>query len=104
MEKYISPHNRPNDYESEIYHIILEECSEVQKCICKGLRFGFNDSDPYNNKYSSNTEHLGQEIGELLEMVDLALKEKMIFQEDIEKGKATKRKKLPKYMQATKDQ
>lgn len=53
----------------EILDITAEECAEVIVAISKISRFGIDNYKP--NKPLTNRQHLEEEIGDLLAMVDL---------------------------------
>jgi len=57
------------DKTKEIMDITAEECAEVIVAISKISRFGIDNYKP--NKPLTNRQHLEEEIGDLLAMVDL---------------------------------
>ena len=48
---------------------IIEECSEIQKEVCKGLRFGFDDINPATNE--TNLTAIKHELNDLLAVVEM---------------------------------
>ncbi len=55
---------------------LMEECAEIQKPICKALRFGENDQYPNPNfpgATSANIHDISDEIDDLLGVVELLL-------------------------------
>ena len=58
-----------NDKTKEIMDITAEECAEVIVAISKISRFGIDNYKP--NKPLTNRQHLEEEIGDLLAMVEL---------------------------------
>jgi NTP pyrophosphatase (non-canonical NTP hydrolase) len=56
-----------NDKVNEIYAITQEECAEVIQAISKVMRFGL---DAVHNG-RSNRDHLEEEVGDLMCMIDL---------------------------------
>lgn len=58
-----------NNKTKEILDITQEECAEVIVAISKISRFGIDNYKP--NKPLTNRQHLEEEIGDLLAMVDL---------------------------------
>lgn len=96
-ERFISPAAPPTPREREVTEILIEECSEVQKRGTKLLRFGpkeIQQGRSYDNAY-----RLGLEVGDLLEVVEMAVTEGLIPMEAIERGRADKRGQLKYYMQ-----
>lgn len=82
-----------NSQHTELLNITLEESAEVIQAISKIFRFGWDSYHP-NTPEQSNRQHLEEEIGDLLCMIDL-LKEKNIIDEDnIRQATENKRKKL----------
>ena len=49
--------------------ILQEECAEVTQAISKCLRFGIDNYKP--GKPKTNREHLAEEIGDLIAMIEL---------------------------------
>ena len=101
MDKFISPGRKPTEREREVVEIIIEECSEVQQRSTKLLRFGPTEvqpEQPYDNCY-----RLGLEVGDLLEILDVAVKEGLIPQKSIDAGRANKKRQLARFMQTTKE-
>ena len=58
-----------NDKQNEILLISQEECAEVTQAISKVFRFGMDDE----YKGITNREHLEEEIGDLMCMIDLMI-------------------------------
>jgi NTP pyrophosphatase (non-canonical NTP hydrolase) len=63
-----------NAIDSEILLITQEECAEVTQAISKVFRFGMDDE--YNGQ--TNREHLEEEIGDLMCMIDLLIENGII--------------------------
>ena len=74
----------------ELLCIAQEECAEVIQAISKVFRFG--TQDVYNGQ--TNVERLEEEVGDLLCMIDLLMKENIIFDENVYAAKAAKLDKL----------
>ena len=55
----------------EILRITQEECAEVIQAISKISRFGIDNLKP--GKPKTNREHLEEELGDLLAMIDILL-------------------------------
>lgn len=79
-----------NTVEKEILLISQEECAEVIQAISKVFRFGF--TDVHNGV--SNQEHLDEEVGDLLCMIDLMLRYNMINEDAVLAAKDAKLEKL----------
>lgn len=58
-----------NDDVREILLILQEECAEVTQAISKCFRFGPDQIKP--GKTKTNMQHLQEELGDLLAMIDL---------------------------------
>ena len=83
-----------NDKQHEILMITQEECAEVIQAISKIFRFGLN------TKYQStqsNLQHLEEEVGDLLCMIDLLVEKKILRCKPIELAFEAKKKKLRKW-------
>ena len=55
---------------------LMEECSEIQKPICKALRFGENDHYPnkaFPTATSSNIQDISDELDDLQGVVELLI-------------------------------
>ena len=59
------------EQEREVMNILSEECAEVIQAISKCHRFGMDNVKP--GKPKTNREHLEEELGDLLAMVDILL-------------------------------
>ena len=74
----------------EILLITQEECAEVVQAISKVFRFGLEDS--YNG--FTNKQRLEEEVGDLLCMIDLMMKDNIISDQKVYAAKAAKLEKL----------
>ena len=74
--------------------ITQEECSEVIQAISKINRFGFDSRHP--EKTYNNREHLEEEVGDLLAMIDLLIINDIVSEDNIN---AARRKKFAKLRQ-----
>lgn len=79
-----------NAIDSEIMLITQEECAEVSQAISKVFRFGMDDE--YNGQ--TNREHLEEEIGDLMCMIDLLIENGVISEAACMTAKAEKLNKL----------
>jgi NTP pyrophosphatase (non-canonical NTP hydrolase) len=80
---------------TEALHILQEECAEVIQAISKINRFGIDNSKPGVEK--SNRQHLEEEIGDLLAMVEILAQDLVIDTTELEKAKMAKFEKLKKW-------
>jgi NTP pyrophosphatase (non-canonical NTP hydrolase) len=82
-----------NESNQEILLITQEECAEVTQAISKVFRFGMDDE--YNGV--TNREHLEEEVGDLLCMIELLVTSDMLDMVAVYKAKAAKLEKLAKW-------
>lgn len=75
--------------------ILQEECSEVIQAVSKINRFGIDNYKP--GKPKTNREHLEEELGDLLAMIDLLEKDGVISRPNMEIAKTAKFEKLKKW-------
>lgn len=80
---------------SEALHILQEECAEVIQAISKINRFGIENLKPGTEK--NNRQHLEEEIGDLLAMVEILEQAKVVNPIELEKAKIAKFEKLKKW-------
>ena len=81
-----------NSKEKETLDILQEECAEVIQAVSKISRFGMDNLKP--GKPKTNREHLEEELGDLLAMVDLMLDNNVVNQENIDIARKAKKEKL----------
>jgi len=79
----------------EIYCITQEECAEVSQAISKIFRFGPESCHPAT--HVNNREHLEEEIGDLLAMVDILVEKCIISDNNVAVARRAKREKLKKW-------
>lgn len=84
-----------NDQVKEIFCITQEECAEVSQAISKVFRFGIDSEKPGHGV--TNKQHLEEEIGDLLAMVDIMVEKCIISDTSINIAKKAKREKLRKW-------
>ena len=80
---------------NEVMDILQEEAAEVIQAVSKIRRFGMD-----NAKYGTgqtNKEHLEEEIGDLLAMVDILLINDMVNWGNLHRAKRAKIEKLKKW-------
>lgn len=83
------------EQEREVMNILSEECAEVIQAISKCHRFGMDNVKP--GKPKTNREHLEEELGDLLAMVDILLDMGVVQSETLESAKIAKIVKLKKW-------
>ena len=79
----------------EILDIAQEECAEVVVAVSKISRFGIDNFKP--GKPLTNREHLEEEVGDLLAMVDLMVEHKIINPASVEIARIAKKEKLKQW-------
>lgn len=84
-----------NNKEREVMNILLEECAEVIQAISKCHRFGIENYKP--GKPKTNREHLEEELGDLLAMVDILREMGVVSWGNLEVAKQAKIEKLKKW-------
>jgi NTP pyrophosphatase (non-canonical NTP hydrolase) len=76
----------------ETMDILQEECAEVIQAVSKISRFGIDGAKPGVSK--TNRQHLEEEIGDLMAMVDILIELEIINQDNIETASRAKIEKL----------
>ena len=76
----------------EILCITQEECAEVSQSVSKIFRFGWDSKHPKTGV--NNREHLEEEIGDLLAMVDILVEKCIISDSNVNEARKAKREKL----------
>jgi NTP pyrophosphatase (non-canonical NTP hydrolase) len=79
-----------NKEHQEILLITQEECAEVTQAISKVFRFGMEDT--HNGE--TNREHLEEELGDLMCMIDLLIDSGMVSESAVMTAKTEKLVKL----------
>ena len=79
-----------NEANQEILLITQEECAEVTQAISKVFRFGMEDQ----HNGVSNREHLEEELGDLMCMIDLIIDSGMVSESAVMTAKNEKMLKL----------
>jgi hypothetical protein len=82
-----------NDVNREIMLITQEECAEVTQAISKVFRFGLDD----HHNGVTNREHLEEEIGDLMCMIDLMITKGVVREAPVLKAKGLKLAKLQQW-------
>lgn len=81
--------------EHEIMSILQEESAEIIQAVSKIFRFGYNSKHP--DKDQTNREHLAEEIGDILAMIELLIKNEIVDWQAVESAKNKKYKKLQQW-------
>ena len=84
-----------NTKEKEVMDILQEECAEVIQAVSKISRFGLDNFKP--GKPKTNREHLEEELGDLIAMVDILLELGIINEEALERATLAKVDKLKQW-------
>jgi NTP pyrophosphatase (non-canonical NTP hydrolase) len=84
-----------NSKEKEVMDILQEECAEVIQAVSKISRFGIDNYKP--GKPKTNREHLEEELGDMLAMIDIMLEKSVISLEHLEIAKKAKIEKLKQW-------
>jgi NTP pyrophosphatase (non-canonical NTP hydrolase) len=79
----------------EVMDILQEECAEVIQAVSKINRFGLDNIKP--GKPKTNREHLEEELGDMLAMIDIMLEKSVISHDSLELAKQAKIEKLKKW-------
>lgn len=88
-----------NTQETELLTITLEECAEVVQAISKCFRFGMECR--YPDGAPTNKEHLEEEIGDLMCMIDILERKGIINIDNVHAANLNKREKLSKWSNVT---
>jgi NTP pyrophosphatase (non-canonical NTP hydrolase) len=84
-----------DDKLKEVMDILQEECAEVIQAVSKISRFGIDNIKP--GKPKTNREHLEEELGDMLAMIDIMLEKSVISLEHLEIAKRAKIEKLKQW-------
>jgi NTP pyrophosphatase (non-canonical NTP hydrolase) len=81
--------------QKEALDILQEECAEVIQAVSKISRFGLDNLKP--GKPKTNKEHLEEELGDVLAMVDILCGMGVIELDNLRTAKLAKIEKLKKW-------
>ena len=84
-----------NAKETEVLDILQEECAEVIQAVSKIRRFGADNVKP--GKPKTNRDHLEEELGDMLAMIDIMLELRVISLDNLEIAKQAKVEKLKQW-------
>jgi NTP pyrophosphatase (non-canonical NTP hydrolase) len=80
---------------NEVMDILQEECAEVIQAVSKIRRFGIDGVKP-GTEYS-NREHLEEELGDVLAMIDILMINSVVSWSNLHSAKRAKIEKLKKW-------
>ena len=81
----------------EVMDILQEECAEVIQAVSKISRFGIDNLKP--GKPKTNREHLEEELGDMLAMIDILKEKGIVSGACLETAKHAKIEKLKQWSQ-----
>ena len=84
-----------NSKEKEVMDILQEECAEVIQAVSKISRFGIDNFKP--GKPKTNRDHLEEELGDMLAMIDIMLELGVISIDNLEVAEKAKIVKLKQW-------
>jgi len=91
-----------NSKEKEVMDILQEECAEVIQAVSKISRFGIDNFKP--GKPKTNREHLEEELGDMLAMIDILCSMGVIDLDKLRVAKLAKIEKLKKWSKIYEEQ
>jgi NTP pyrophosphatase (non-canonical NTP hydrolase) len=89
------PKTSMNPQTKEVMDILQEECAEVIQAVSKISRFGLDNYKP--GKPKTNREHLEEELGDMLAMIDILHSMDIVSYANIERAQSAKIEKLKKW-------
>lgn len=84
-----------NEDNNEVMDILQEEAAEVIQAVSKIRRFGIYNAKPGTNY--TNREHLEEEVGDMLAMIDILMVNDIVSWGNLHKAKRAKIEKLKKW-------
>ena len=84
-----------NEQTKEVMDILQEECAEVIQAVSKISRFGIDNVKP--GKPKTNREHLEEELGDMLAMIDILIDKGIVSSDHLASAKTAKIEKLKKW-------
>ena len=84
-----------NEQNNEVLDILQEECAEVIQAVSKIRRFGIDNFKP--GKPKTNREHLEDEIGDVLAMIDILCSIGVVDLDKLQSAKLAKFQRLKKW-------
>ena len=84
-----------NEDSNEVMDILQEEAAEVIQAVSKIRRFGIDNAKP-GTEYT-NREHLEEELGDMLAMIDILMINDVVSWANLHQAKRAKIEKLKKW-------
>ena len=84
-----------NEANDEVMDILQEEAAEVIQAVSKIRRFGIDNAKP--GLGYTNREHLEEELGDLLAIIDILTENEVVNWGNLQKAKRAKIEKLKKW-------
>jgi len=84
-----------NENNNEVMDILQEEAAEVIQAVSKIRRFGMDNTKPGTD--CTNREHLEEELGDMLAMIDILLVNNIVSWSNLHQAKRAKIEKLEKW-------
>ena len=79
----------------EVMSILQEECAEVIQAVSKINRFGMDNFKP--GKPKTNREHLEEELGDMLAMIDILKERGIVSEANLAAANDAKKEKLKRW-------
>lgn len=100
-DKFIAQNPLTNPRAREVLTVLYEEAAEVIQAVSKIQRFGILETHPVTGV--SNRDHLSEEIGQFLCMLDLASGHNLVDWNEIHAARSKKHAAFEKYAQTEKE-
>ena len=84
-----------NENNNEVMDILQEECAEVIQAVSKIRRFGIDNAKVGTDQ--NNREHLEEEVGDMLAMIDILMVNDIVSWGNLHRAKRAKIEKLKKW-------
>ena len=84
-----------NEDNNEVMDILQEECAEVIQAVSKIRRFGADNKK--HDQGQTNREHLEEEVGDMLAMIDILMANNIVSWGNLHIAKRAKIEKLKKW-------
>lgn len=85
-----------NDFDRELFTVLMEECGEAIVAVSKILRFGLYNRHPDGDP--ENREKLVEELGDIKAIMQILSERDIFAAEEIDRRVAVKLRKLDQYM------